>query len=80
MRPSDLFGLGNPTLDQRDSGSSESKLERRLAAIAYEAQELDVRPVAEIRAEWLRRAAEASRQQQVDPRLRGAVKVHALRA
>jgi hypothetical protein len=60
-------------LAQPRDGWSDSKLERRMAAIAYEAKELDMRPVAEIRAEWLRRAAEAGRREKVDPRLLAAL-------
>jgi hypothetical protein len=59
-------------LAQPREGWSDSKLQRRLAAIAYEAKELDMRPVAELRAEWLRRAAEAARREKVDPRLLAA--------
>ena len=75
MRPSDFFGLGQlfnatPMLGQRDGGSSDGKLQRRLAAIADEPHELDMRPVTETRAEWLRRVARASQRQEVDPRLR----------
>jgi hypothetical protein len=59
-------------LVQPDRGSPADKLERRLAAIAQAAQEVNRRPAAETRAEWLRRAAQASRQQEVDPRLHAA--------
>jgi hypothetical protein len=72
MTTLELLGLGTPILNKNGSCSPDSKLQRRLAALAYEAKELDMRPVAEIRAEWLRRAAEASRYQKVDPRLRTA--------
>jgi len=72
-----MFGLGqlfnaSPMLAQPDGGSSAGKLQRRLAAIAQAAQEVNLRPVVESRAEWLRRAAQASRHQEVDPRLRAA--------
>ena len=56
-------------LAQPRDGWSESKLQRRLAAIAYETPELDTRPVSETRAEWLRRAAEAARHDVTDHRL-----------
>jgi len=77
MRPLQMLGLGqlfnaNPMLAQPDGGSSAGKLQRRLAALAHAAQEVNMRPVAEMRAEWLRRAAQASRQQELDPRLRAA--------
>ena len=77
MRPSQMFGLGQlfsaiPMLAQPDGGSSAGKLQRRLAAIADAAQEVNMLPVAEMRAEWLRRADQASRQQELDPRLRAA--------
>lgn len=77
MRPLQMFGLGQlfnatPMLAQPNGASSDGKLQRRLAAIAPAAQEVNVLPVAEMRAEWLRRAAQASRQQEVDPRLRAA--------
>jgi hypothetical protein len=71
MKTLERFGLGNAVLDARESDLPASKLQRRLAAIAYEAQELDMRPVSETRAEWLRRAGEASNLK-VDPRLRAA--------
>ena len=69
MKTLERFGLEDPVLDARESDFARSKLQRRLALIAYETKELDMRPVAEIRAEWLRRAAEASRREVVDPRL-----------
>jgi hypothetical protein len=77
MRPLQMLGLGqlfnaSPMQVQPDGGSSADKLQRRLAAIAHGAQDVDVRPVAETRAEWLRRAAEADRQQEVISRLRAA--------
>ena len=77
MRPLQMLGLGqlfnaNPMLAQPDGGSSAGKLQRRLEALAHAAQEVNMRPVAEMRAEWLRRAAQASRQQELDPRLRAA--------
>jgi len=72
-----MLGLGqlfsaSPMQVQPDGGSSADKLHRRLAAIAHAAQEVNMLPSAEMRAEWLRRTAEASRQQQVDSRLRAA--------
>ena len=77
MRPLQMLGLGQlfnaaPMLAQPNGGSSDSKLQRRLAAIAHAAQEANMLPVAEMRAEWLRRAAEASRHQEPDPRLLAA--------
>jgi hypothetical protein len=74
MRPREMFGLGQlftatPMLTACEGGS-DSKLLRRLTAIACEPQEVNVRAVAESRAEWLRRAAMASRHNEVDPRLR----------
>ena len=49
-----------------------SKLQRRLAALTHAAQEVNMISVAAMRAEWLRRTAEASRQQTVDSRLGAA--------
>jgi hypothetical protein len=77
MKPLQMFGLGQlfnaiPMLVQPDGGASASKLQRRLEAIAQAAQEVNTIPVAQTRAEWLRRAAQASRHQEVDPRLRAA--------
>jgi hypothetical protein len=77
MRPLQMLGLAqlfsaSPMQVQPDGDPSADKLHRRLAAIAHAAQEVDMLPVTETRAEWLRRTAEASRQQEVDSRLRAA--------
>jgi hypothetical protein len=78
MRALEMFGFGQPfaatpMLAPRDGGSSDSKLQRRLAAFVYGTQEVNMRPVAESRAEWLRRVAKASRREKMDPRLRAAL-------
>jgi hypothetical protein len=75
MKPLQMLGLvqlfsASPMQVQPDGSSSADKLQRRLAAIAHAAQEANMLPVTETRAEWLRRTAQASRQQEVDPRLR----------
>lgn len=71
MRALEMFGpfAATPMLAPRDGGSSDTKLQRRLAALAHASQEVNMLPVAETRAQWLRRAAEASSRQQADPRL-----------
>lgn len=56
MRSLQMLGLGR---------LFKSKLQRRLEALVHAAQDVDLLP----RAEWLRRAAEASRRQRIAARL-----------